>query len=558
MTGAATIGTHAHSIPSSRRDRARSISTPQLAAWPVGAMIMLVVPMLSLAALLPRAADTAAYSVVDSPPLPKGGSGEVNRQAAPARPNILLLIADDHRGGVLGIDGDPRRATPRLDRLAREGVRFDRAYCNSPVCTASRQSFITGRLPHAVGVTQLSTRLPDDAITLGNWLGARGYLTAAFGKMHFNGATGHGFRQRLDQPNWAADLRAHPPAGGDQRRPWRPFVDPAAVWLNSDCRPAGLPEASMETTFYADRAIEFLRQRHDDAKPFALVVSFYDPHSPFRFPREYAGRFRPEQFPSPSISEADRREQPLLFRSLTPDQVRGIQAAYYTSLSFVDHQVGRILDALDSSDLAANTIVIYLGDNGYMLGEHGRFEKHCFFEPAVRVPFLCRWPGRVPDNKRIDAQVELVDLMPTLLDFLDLPRPWDLHGKTLVPLMLGRPGASGRDVVFSEYLENEEAMVRSAHFKLIVGTGSRAREDGYETDHPRPGPYERLYDLVHDPGELTDVAARPEFAAIKAELRTRMYLRLVSTRLGLEPIPSRLTQLEAIHWCLIPRDQRAR
>lgn len=485
----------------------------------------------------------------------EAGQGAAQRSS---RPNILFLIADDHRGGTLGIDGDPRHATPRLDRLAREGVRFNRAYCNSPVCTASRQSFMTGRLPHAVGVTQLNTRLPDDAVTLGNWLGRHGYLTAAFGKMHFNGATRHGFRQRIDQANWVADLRAHPPKGGDERRPWRPFVDPAAVWLNADCRPAGLPEASMETTFYADRAIEFLNQRHDDAKPFALVVSFYDPHSPFRFPREHAGRFRPDQFTAPKISDTDRGEQPLLFRSLTPDQVRGIQAAYYTSLAFVDHQVGRILDALDSSGLSSNTVVVYLGDNGYMLGEHGRFEKHCFFEPAVRVPLLLRWPGHLRENKPIAAQVELVDLLPTLLDLLHLPNPTHLHGTTLVPLVLGQSGASGRDVVFSEYLENEEAMVRSERFKLIIGTGSRAREDGYETDHPQPGPYERLYNIEKDPGETTDIAARPEFASVKLELRRRMFQRLISTRLGLEPIPPKLTQLEAIHWCLIPRDQQPR
>src|SRR5262249_17268103 len=131
-------------------------------------------------------------------------------------------------------------------------------------------------------------------------------------------------------------------------------------------------------------------------------------------------------------------------------------------------------------------------------------------------------------------------------------------GKSLVPLMMGNPTASGRDVVFSEYLENEEAMVRSEHFKLVIGTGSRARQDGYETDRPRPGPYERLYDLDRDPGEMTDVAARPERPAVRAGLRRRMHLRMATTRLGLEPIPPRLTQLEAIHWCLIPRDQRPR
>jgi choline-sulfatase len=474
----------------------------------------------------------------------------------PPGPNLLFLIADDHRGGVLGIDGDPRQATPQLDRLARQGVRFDRAYCNAPVCTASRQSFITGRLPHAVGVTQLPTRLADDAVTLGDWLGDQGYGTAAVGKMHFNGPSKHGFQARLDHADWLAHLKAHPPNGGDQRRPWRPFQDPAAVWLNAACQSSGLPEASMESTFYADRAIEFLDRRRADAKPFAMVVSFYDPHSPFRFPREYQGRFRPEQFSVPPISDFDRRHQPRIFRPLTPENVRGIQAAYYTSLSYVDHQVGRVLDALDASGLSKNTLVVYVGDNGYMLGQHGRIEKHCFYEPSVRVPLIMRWPGHLPENRRIDELVELVDLLPTLLELLGLPNPPDLHGQSLVPLIDGRPGAKGRDVVFSEYLENEEAMVRSTRYKLIVGTGRRERQDGYVTDDPLPGPYERLYDLEADPDETTDVADRPALAAVKRELRRRLYLRLVSTRLGLEPLPARLTELQAIHWCLVPRDER--
>ena len=144
---------------------------------------------------------------------PTAGGATTASGATPRRPNLLILIADDHRGGTLGIDGDPRLATPRLDALARQGVRFDRAYCNSPVCTPSRQSFITGRLPHAVGVTQLATPLPESATTLGDWLGDRGYETAAIGKMHFNSPSRHGFPERIDTPDWLL-ARGTPARGG--------------------------------------------------------------------------------------------------------------------------------------------------------------------------------------------------------------------------------------------------------------------------------------------------------------------------------------------------------
>jgi len=474
----------------------------------------------------------------------------------PAGPNLLILVGDDHAGGTLGIDGDSRRATPRLDALARQGVRFDRAYCNAPVCTASRQSFITGRLPHAVGVTRLTTPLPDSAVTLGDWLGDLGYDTAAIGKMHFNSPAKHGFAERLDTADWARWLKANPPAGGDRRTRWRPFVDPASVWLNAACRPSGLPASRMESTFLVDRAIEFI-DRHKGrgrAPPFAMVVGFPEPHSPFKFPEEWAGRHRPDQFAAPAVSEADRLEQPKVFAGLTPAEVQGINAAYYTSLSFLDHQVGRVIDALDASGLARDTIVVYLGDNGYMLGQHGRIEKHCSYEPAVRVPLILRWPGHLPPGRRVTDLVELVDLPPTLLDLAGQPAPPDLHGRSLKRLALGGPGAKGRDVVVSEYLENEEAMARSDRYKLVVITGARARQDGYATGRPLPGPSERLYDLEADPGETADLHARVDLAPVVADLRRKLLDRLASTRRPDDAVPPGLSEAEALRWCLIPRD----
>jgi choline-sulfatase len=470
------------------------------------------------------------------------------------RPNLLLIIADDHGGGTLGIEGDRRHATPNLDALAREGVLFERAFCNSPLCTPSRQSLIAGKLPHAVGVTQLATRLSDEVLTMGEWFRDLGYQTAALGKMHFNGPSTHGFALRVDGRDWESHLREYPPRGGDRRRPWHPFQEPAASWLNADCRSSGLPAGSMQSTYYVDRALEYLERRGRGDRPFAMVVSFYDPHSPFNFPRRWRPRFRPEEFQVPPVSDRDRREQPAVFASLKPDEVRGIQAAYYTSLSFVDAQVGRLIRGLDQLKLSERTLVVYVGDNGYMLGQHGRFEKHCFYEPAVRIPLIMRRPGSLPRGRRIGELVEMVDVLPTILHLMQSPAPPGLQGLDLEPLIEGEPGARGHDVVFSEYLENEEAMVRSARFKLIVGTGRRLRRDGLQTGNPLTGPYQRLFDLADDPGETRDLADVPRHQAVMEDLLGRMYRRMTTTWGGLEPIPAGLSELETIHWCLVPRD----
>ncbi len=192
--------------------------------------------------------------------------------------------------------------------------------------------------------------------------------------MHFNGPSAHGFELRIDSPEWERSLREHRPRGGDNRRPWRPVLDPARVWLNADARPLGLPPDSMQSTFFVDRAIEFLKKQR--SRPFALVVSFCEPHSPFHFPDGWA-----EAVPAPAsssafpISEQDRRQQPEIFTPLTPDDVKGIQAAYFTSLSFVDSRIGRLIEAVDQMGLASRTLVVYVGDNGYMLGQHGRIRE---------------------------------------------------------------------------------------------------------------------------------------------------------------------------------------
>ncbi len=451
-------------------------------------------------------------------------------RAASKKPNFLFLIADDHAGYAMGAGGSRIAHTPNLDRLAREGVRFSRHFCNSPVCTPSRQSLFTGQLPHAAGVTRLMTPLALDKPTLAKQFRKAGYTTAVFGKMHFQrpGDSGlHGFdlchTEDVLTRQWQRDVTPRAlPDGAPVLPPWKPFQDPARIWLNADKLPFGRYDADMRASFQVGMAERYLEQhRH---QPFALWVSFMEPHSPFHFPFEYRGRFSPSAFRAPQPGPADAWQIPEVFRTLSPQDKQGIAASYYTSVEFLDRNIGRVLDKLRALDLYGNAVVVYTADHGYLLGEHGRFEKHCGYDEALRVPLVISHPSRLRPRV-VNALTEHADLSATIIDMLNLePLPVQ-HGLSLRPLLEG--GRPLRDHIFSEYLENEEAYIRSDRWKLIYCTGRRARTDGYITAHPTPGPYTRLYDLEADPAEMTDLA--DQHPSVVTDMKRLMLERFRST-----------------------------
>ncbi len=480
------------------------------------------------------------------------------RSAETHRPNILWIIADDHAPYVYGAYGNPKVRTPNLDRLAAQGMRFDRAYCNSPVCTASRQSFLTGRYPRTIGVTQLQTPLPESETTLAMLLKNAGYDTAAIGKMHFNSNLKHGFDLRIDRPDHVQFLKAKGtlalPEGVPIQPPWRPFKDPARIWLNSECRPFGAVDADMAGTFFANEAAKYLQDHKD--RSFFLIVSFYEPHSPFHFPIDCRGQHDPQSFTVPKIGPEDNWQIPAIFRDLTEREKQGIIAAYHTSVEFLDKNIGILLDALKETGKADETLVVYLGDHGYMLGQHGRFEKHCCYEPAIRAPLVMRFPAEVKSRQSASALVEFIDIAPTVLELCGMNVPPLIQGTSLVALLQGKTKRH-REHVFVEYAENEEAMICTERWKLIYCTGKRARQDGYATGRPLPGKTILLFDQEKDPEEMTNVAGRPENAKLLTELTNALAKHMKRTARQPELIPQSSDAHEVLDICLQPRDVTA-
>jgi choline-sulfatase len=474
---------------------------------------------------------------------------------APKRPNILWIVADDHAPYICGAYGNRKVRTPNLDRFAAESMRFEQAYCCSPVCTASRQCFITGRYPRTVGVTQLASVLPESEQTLAHYLSEAGYATAALGKMHFNSRLKHGFAERLDLEEFTAFRTQTPrkgmPEGVKVQPPWKPFKDPASIWLNSECLPFGFYEADTSAAWFADRAEQFLSQPREN--PFFLVVSFYEPHSPYNFPIEYRGRHDPAEFAAPRPGPEDAGQIPLVFKDLSDEQKAGSIAAYYTSAEFLDHSIGRVLDALDRSGHADDTIVVYLADHGYLLGQHGRFEKHSGYDPAIRVPLIIRAPGVTRTGSHPHALAQSIDLVPTMLDLCSLPTPSRVQGRSLLRILEGKSDRH-RDRLFIEYSENAEGYVRTDRWKFIYCAGNRARQDGYATANPTPGRQVRLFDLQADPEEITNLASRPEHAASVADFTRQLAHHMVTTARQPEVIPKTDDQLAILDFCVQPND----
>lgn len=343
-------------------------------------------------------------------------------------PNILLICTDQQRYDALGCYGNPHILTPAIDALAGEGVLFEQCYVQNPVCAPARASLATGRYVHGHGLWANGVRLPETMPLFTKALAETGYDCGLIGKLHldacFNGRT----EERLDDGfrvfDWAHDPSHRSPE--NQYHRWLEARHPAlyaeALTRGRDQGDGALTFDNMPTEAHyshwvGERAIDFLARGRDPDRPFFLWANFYDPHHPFIAPREYLERYDPAALPRPihhpgalatkppiqtDISRAAYAGHARGFASFAPDEIQQIVAAYYAMVSLIDDETRRILATLDDLGLAEDTLVIFTSDHGEMLGDHELLLKGpMFYEGAVRVPLIVRWPGRLPAGVQI-------------------------------------------------------------------------------------------------------------------------------------------------------------
>lgn len=446
------------------------------------------------------------------------------------RPNVLLVMADQFRSDCMGCAGNSAIRTPYLDELACQGVRFSNAYSAVPSCIPARSIMMSGMDQWHTGVLGMGPgmgKMPDNfAHTLPGEFAAAGYHTQGIGKMHFSPQRAlNGFHNtiideggRVEDPGFVSDYRKW----FEENKPGKMgYRDHSVGWNSWMARPSHLPEWLHSTNWTVDEAVNFIHRR-DPHKPFFLKVSFNRPHSPYDPPQVYYDMYKNEKLPEPSygdwddinLDEREAQKTDAWRGKISDRDIRDARAAYYGSITHVDHQIGRLFYEMKKAGVYEDTIILFISDHGDMLGDHNLWRKTYAYEGSARIPFILRVPYQcqLPKGSVIDKVVELRDVMPTLLDAAGLEIPDCCDGSSVMPLLKGEQ-IQWREAIHGEHSlcyhpDQENHFVTDGFYKLVW------------LDNPNIW---QFFDLKKDPDETHNAIQDPEYQEIIGRFKAFLY-----------------------------------
>ncbi len=434
-------------------------------------------------------------------------------------PNIVMFVADQLRCDALSCYGNAICRTPNLDALAAAGVRFDRAYATSPVCSPSRASLLSGLYPHNHGVMlnthiapAFSRGLPPETPTFSRILKEAGYALDYVGKWHVHadlGPTDFGFDRHV------TPRVSYEAVGGTEIA-----VDfPGGSQLVSAVHALGREQCGVWR--YAEAGIEMLGQRAAAGKPFFLRIDVHQPHFANIIPQPYASMYEPAAIPPwPNFNETFVGKPAAHLRKHREWNLQGkgwdwwsrVLAMYYGSISYIDECVGRVLAAIRQAGIGADTAFIFTADHADSMGSHKHFEKAgTMYDEVLRVPLIVKMPGAWPGGLTVGQFVRLLDLMPTIVELGGAEVPGGIDGRSLLPLLRGRPPADWPDSVYCEHHGEvwgyqSQRMVRTRRWKYVYN----------------PHDLDELYDLDSDPAEMRNLIEQASCADVLAEMKARL------------------------------------
>jgi N-acetylglucosamine-6-sulfatase len=462
--------------------------------------------------LLAALAATLAWPVSGQVTAP---APALTRQAGVTPRNIVLILADDHRADAMGFVGHPFLETPNLDRMAREGVHFPNAMVTTALCSPSRASILTGLYAHRHRVVDNNNPVPNDLVFFPQYLQHAGFQTAFVGKWHMGGDS--------DAPQRGFDHWVSFRGQGSYL--------PVAAGLNVNGKQ--VPQRGYITDELTDYAVEWL-ERRDRARPFFLYLSHKAVHSNFVPADRHQGRYAKQPVPPPASQDPAAAIGRPMWVTNQRNSWHGVDYPYHSQLDVaeyyrryaetllaVDDSLGRVLDALQQQGVLDNTLVLYMGDNGFAFGEQGLIDKRTAYETSMRIPMVARAPGLLAAGATIQAVVANIDVAPTMLEVAGLQPPAGLDGRSMVPLARNAAAPWREELLYEYYWERNFPQTPTIH---------ALRGNRYKYIRPHGiWDLEELYDLSTDPQELRNLAIDPAHAQTLRQMNTRLFEILQET-----------------------------